>query len=146
MTSKLLIAVLIISVFPLLSYAQQKALTTSPQASVPARGAYVDANNNGICDYYEGSGTSYGYRRAGRNAAAPANGRGMAAGQARGAGQGNGWRRNMPTGQGRGLGPAKGWGRGLGPGQGQGMAPGGRYFVDSDNNGICDTYEKTGNK
>jgi hypothetical protein len=96
---------------------QQQAITP------PARGAYIDANNNGICDYYEAPGRFYRGGRRMANVQTP------------------GYRRGLAPGQGRGFGP--GQGRGLGPGQGRGLAPGGRYFVDEDKNGICDIYEKT---
>jgi len=57
-------------------------------------------------------------------------GAGKGPGAARGAGLGPGW--------GRGAGGA---GRGLGPGGGQGLAPGGPFFVDKDNDGVCDYYQ-----
>lgn len=66
-------------------------------------GNYVDADNNGICDYYE---TNRQFNRGGRrmgNATAP------------------GSRRGQAIGQGRGLRPEQG--RGLGPGQGKGPPP-----------------------
>lgn len=124
--------------------AQQQPAQQAQQAPVPqGRGAYVDANNNGVCDYYESPGTYYGYG-AGRGAAYAQGyyGRGYGAGAGRGMGRGGGLGRALPAGQGRGLGPAKGWGRGLGPGQGRGAAPGGPYFIDNNKNGVCDTYEQ----
>jgi len=57
-------------------------------------------------------------------------GAGKGPGVGRGAGLGPGW--------GRG---ACGTGRGLGPGGGQGLAPGGPFFVDKDNDGVCDYYQ-----
>jgi hypothetical protein len=113
--------------------AQNQSVIPSQQKDVQvSRGAYYDANKNGICDNFEvygrqgqgnGWGRGYGFR-GGRGAAAtqaPLNRRGLA------------------QGQGRGLGPA--YGRGYGPGKGRGLSPGGRRFVDADKNGICDLYE-----
>lgn len=143
MKARLFVTALIFSGLSVFLNAQDKTETQVQQTPVPAgRGAYIDANNNGICDYYENTGTYYGYGR-GRGVAAAGYGRGMAAGQGRGTGRGGGWGRALPAGQGRGLGPAKGWGRGLGPGQGQGLAPGGRFFIDANKNGVCDTYEQS---
>lgn len=125
MKTKLLSTLLVLFGLAIFADAQEKSLEQVQQTPVyPGRGAYIDANNNGICDYYESSTPYYGY------------GRGM------GRASGPGFRRGMGAGQGRGLGRAKGWGRGLGPGQGRGLAPGGRYFVDEDKNGICDIYER----
>lgn len=148
MKPKLFLSALLIFVLSVFVNAQDKPADQSQQTAVPpGRGAYVDANNNGICDYYEQPGTYYGYGRGvaagyGRGVAA-GYGRGVAAGYGRGRGAGPGWGRALPPGQGRGLGPAKGWGRGLGPGQGRGAAPGGRFFIDENKNGVCDVYEKT---
>ena len=91
---------------------------TTPQVT---RGMYVDADKDGVCDYY---GTRRLYNRNGQRMAGnavPGNRRGMAAGQGRGI--------------------ARGQGRGMGPGQGRGLAPGGRNFVDADKNGVCDYFE-----
>jgi len=130
MKTRFIIAVLALIAFTSLANAQDKGQTQAQQQSVtPApRGAYVDANNNGICDYYERPGIYYRYgRRMANISAARGNRQGLPVGQGRG--------------YGRGLGP--GYGRGLGPGQGRGLAPGGRFFVDEDKNGICDFYERT---
>lgn len=144
MNPKLLISIMVLFALAAFVNAQDKLVEQSQQATVPAgRGVYVDANNNGICDYYEQPGTFYRYGRGMRYMSAPGYGRGYAAGRGRGMGQGQGWGRGLAPGQGRGLGPAKGWGRGLGPGQGRGLAPGGRYFIDKNKNGVCDLYEKT---
>jgi len=140
MKSKLFLSALLIFVLSVFVNAQDKPAEQSQQTAVPpGRGAYVDANNNGICDYYEQPGRYYGYGRG----MAPGYGRGAGAGFGRGRGAGQGWGRALPPGQGRGLGPAKGWGRGLGPGQGRGAAPGGRFYVDANKNGVCDVYENT---
>jgi len=142
MRARIYITVLILSGLSILVNAQDKTVKQVPQTPLPAdRGVYVDANNNGICDYYENPGAYYGYGRGNRTAIGYGRGRGP--GQGRGNGPGGSARRALPPSQGRGLGPAKGWGRGLGPGRGQGLATGGRYFIDADKNGVCDTFEQS---
>lgn len=109
------------------------ALTTLAGAQDPGAGqkqqnvtgygqAYVDANNNGICDNFE-NGTSNGPKGQRRG-----NFRGCAMGQKQVSGPGQG--------QGQGQGPGMGQ-RGMRQGQGRG-----RNFVDADKNGVCDFYEK----
>ena len=103
-------------------------------------GMYVDANNDGICDNFQSNaGNRFG------------NGRGMGMGPAYVDTNNDGICDNIqnrtgnrPAGAAYGNGRS---GRGLGmalppeqrPGQGQGR---GRFFIDANNNGICDTYEK----
>lgn len=95
---------------------------TSAQNLVPERGkgngtcngtakgsAFVDANNNGICDTYE-SRSANGTLRKGK-------------------------------GTGTCDGTGKGKGKGLANGQGQGKGKG-KNFTDTNQNGVCDTYEK----
>jgi len=129
MKTKLLITGLTFVALTTLVNAQDKTTEQSKQATAPAgRGAYVDANNNGVCDYYE---TGRTYNNNGRrmgNAASSQN------------------RRGMKQGQGCGFGPGQGQGRGLGPGQGRGAAPGGRFYVDENKNGICDFREAPAKK
>ncbi len=123
MKTKLLITGLAFMALTAIVAAQDNTRGQAQQAPRQAgSGNYVDADKNGICDYYE---TNRQFNRGGRkmgNANATGNRRGQA------------------TGQGRGLRPEQG--RGLGPGQGKGLAPGGRYFVDENKNGICDLHEK----
>jgi len=124
MKMKLLITILAFFAMTAFANAQNKQATDQAQQSTAQvnRGTYIDADNNGVCDNFERTGNFRNGRRD-ANAVAPGN------------------RRGMQPGQGRGLGP--GQGRGLGPGQGRGQAPGGRFYVDSDKNGVCDYYEKT---
>lgn len=144
MKPKFFITVLFIFLLSCFVTAQTRSADQSQQTPVPpGRGVYVDANNNGVCDYYEQPGVVPGYGRRMVNARGGGYGRGYAAGYGGGRGAGMGYGRALPAGQGRGLGPAKGWGRGLGPGQGRGAAPGGRYFVDENKNGVCDVYEQS---
>jgi len=152
MHPKFLISILFLCALSTFVNAQNNSAEQSQQATVPAgRGVYVDANNNGICDYYEQPGTFYRYGRGMGYMSAPGYGRGYAAGRGRGLGPGQGWGRGLGPGQGRGRGLAPGQGRGLGPGQGRGLgpgqgrglAPGGRYFIDKNKNGVCDLYENT---
>ncbi len=124
MKTKVLITLIAFFALAMLANAQDKPAVKEQQNNVPAqRGVFIDANNNGICDNFERPGIYYRYGRRMMNAPGPGN------------------RRGLRPGQGRGLGP--GQGRGLGPGQGKGLAPGGRFYVDENNNGICDYYEKT---
>jgi len=118
----------------------QDQRTDTKQPVTPRQGyAWVDANNDGICDTYQRPGSYNRYGRGMGMAANPGGRRGM------GMATGQGGRMGMAVNQGRGLGPAaaKGYGRGLGPGQGQGLAPGGRFFIDEDKNGVCDYFEKS---
>ncbi len=88
--------------------------------------AFVDANNDGICDNIDNPGTT----RPGQGRFYNRGGRGY--GNCRGyayRGRGNGFR--------GGSGPVQG--RGMGRGQG-------RFYVDKDNNGVCDYFEGTAPK
>ena len=127
MKTKLFITAIAIAAVTTMASAQGKS-TAQDQKAVKQASAenYVDANNNGVCDYYEANGRNDG------------NGRRM--GNARGV-QG---RRGMAAGQGRGMRPAQG--RGMGPGQGKGLAPGGPNFVDENKNGVCDLRETPAEK
>ena len=139
MKTKLFITGLVFLTATILVSAQNQG-TDTRQPATPRQGyAWVDANNDGICDYYQGPGPYNRYARGMGMATSPGGRRGM------GMATGQGGRRGMAVSQGRGLGPAaaKGYGRGLGPGQGQGLAPGGRFFIDEDKNGVCDYFEKS---
>ncbi len=122
MKTKLFITVLaLIAITAMASAQQNNATQVQKPAAQPGRGAYIDADKNGICDYYETNGNfNRGGRRNGAASATPG-------------------RRGMAPGQGRGMRPAQG--RGMGPGQGRGLAPGGRFYVDENKNGICDLRE-----
>jgi len=111
----------LIALTAMASAQQNNASQVQKPVVQPERGAYVDADKNGICDFNETNGR---FNRAGRK-------NGITA-----ATQG---RRGQAPGQGKGLRLAQG--RGMGPGQGRGTAPGGRYFVDENKNGICDLRE-----
>ena len=122
MKTKLFITGLaLIAITAMVSAQQNNASQAQKQAAQPERGAYVDADKNGICDYYETNGSfNRGGRRNGAASATPG-------------------RRGMAAGQGRGMRSVQG--RGMGPGQGRGTAPGGRNYVDENKNGICDLKE-----
>lgn len=128
MKTKLLITGMAFMAFTTMVVAQEKTTVQTQNAVTQAgSGTYVDANNDGVCDYYETNGRQFnrrGQRMA--NASATPNRRGMAAGK------------------GRGLRPSQG--RGLGPGQGKGAAPGGINFIDEDKNGVCDLRETSPKK
>lgn len=92
--------------------AQTTGKTTSQSGPGKGQGtAWVDSNNNGVCDNYE-------------------NGTRMGRGQAAGKGQA------MRHGRGRGAGRAQGMAQGKGAGRGQGA-----NFIDENKNGICDYRE-----
>ena len=117
MKTKLLITAAALIVFTALASAQDKAANQDQQNTTNNRGvAWVDANNDGICDNFEA-------RRSG-------NFKGRGQGNMRGAGQGQGQGQRMGMGR-RGMGPC-----GMGQGQGNG-----RNYVDADKNGICDFRE-----
>ena len=112
MKTKLLITAAALIVFTALASAQDKAVNQDQQNTTNNRGvAWVDANNDGICDNFEARKSS-GLR-----------------------GNGQGYMRGGRQGQrmGMGMGPC-----GMGQGRGQGN---GRNYVDADKNGICDFRE-----
>lgn len=122
MKTKLFLTVIAFMAISVTAFSQNnQAVQDKNDATRPGMGYYADQDNDGVCDNY------------------PANR--MQAGNGRGQGYGHAaqGRRGMANGQGRGLRPSQG--RGMGPGQGKGMAPGGRYFIDKNNNGICDLRE-----
>jgi len=80
--------------------------------------AYVDANNNGICDNFENRMTTSPARNRNANCRRYAQGKQM--------------------GQGMGQGMGRGMGRGRRMAQGQRSG----NFVDANKNGVCDFYEK----
>jgi len=94
MKTKLIITGLTFLAFTTLSYGQNNATTPQPQ-NINRQGiAYVDSNNNGVCDNYEGRGSrAFRGRRAG-------NFNNYGQGQRRGQGQ-RGWGRGQGQGRGR---------------------------------------------
>lgn len=119
MKTKLFITAAALIVLTALANAQDKAVNQGQQNNSTNRGvAWIDANNDGICDNFEA-------RKSG-------NFKGQGQGNMRGAGPGQG--QGMGMGR-RGMGPC-GSGQGMGQRQGNG-----RNFVDANNNGICDFRE-----
>jgi len=115
MKTKLFITAVAFMVLTALASAQDKAANQEQQNTANNKGvAWVDANNDGVCDNFEA-------RRSG-------NFQGRGQGYMRGAGRGQGQRMGMGH---RGMGPC-----GMGQGRGNG-----RNFVDANNNGICDFHE-----
>ena len=114
MKTKLFIAAAALIIFTALADAQDKAANKDQQNTSNNRGvAWVDANNDGICDNFEA----------------------RKSGDFRGKGQGlmRGGRQGQGQGQGQGMGPCGMGTAGMGQGRGNG-----RNFVDADKNGICD--------
>jgi hypothetical protein len=146
MKTRIFLTLLAMMAFTVAANAQNTGADKSAPANTPTGVEYVDANNNGICDNFE-NGTS-NIQTGQRNWQF----RGQAPGV--GAGWGPGNRPGVGWGQGRG--PGAGWGpamrQGFGPGQGRGpvgMGRGrgmGRFYVDANNNGICDYFEQPVNK
>ena len=127
MKTKLFITALAIAAITTMASAQEKSAVQDQKAvTQSSAGDYIDADNNGVCDYYEANGRRNGNGRKMGNARAVHGRQGMAAGQ------------------GRGMRPAQG--RGMGPGQGKGLAPGGPNFADENKNGICDLRENPADK
>ena len=87
------------------------------------RTCYVDKNNNNICDRLE-NGTCVRNNRRGNN---------------------NCQRNAICDGTGRQAGKGKGRGCGLRDGSGRANGGKGTYYVDKNNNGICDNREATTN-
>ena len=115
MKTKLFITAAALMVLTALASAQDKAVNQDQQNTTSNRGvAWVDANNDGICDNFE-------TRKSG-------NFKGRGQGGMKGAGQRQGQRMGMGP---RSMGPC-----GMRQGRGNG-----RNFVDANNNGICDFRE-----
>jgi len=105
--------------------AQNNEVTKNQQTAPVTGRAYVDANENGICDNFENGTPAGPYCRRSANF----RGRGM--------GPGNWQGQNV---RGQGFGRGQGLDRGQGFGRGQGLGRG-RNFVDADKNGVCDFRE-----
>ena len=133
MKTKLFLTGLVFFAITALASGQQEAppVTNNNQTNRAQWGpAFVDANNDGICDNIDNPRTV----RPGQGRFYYRGGRGY--GNCRGyayRGRGNGFR--------GGYGPAQGRGMGRGMGRGQG-----RFYVDKDNNGVCDYFEGTAPK
>jgi hypothetical protein len=123
MKTKLFITGLALMALTTLSYAQEKTSAQSQQTATPVtRGAYVDADNNGVCDNFETNRAFNGKGRRMGNSSAVSGGQGFRKGQC------------------CGLGPCRGKGPDVGQGRGPAPKPG-RNYVDENNNGICDYRE-----
>jgi hypothetical protein len=118
MRTKLFITGLAFMAITTMVNAQNSEADKIPQNVNGSPSAFVDANNNGVCDNYENRTTTARGRR------------------------GNGFRKGCPMGQGRAQ-LGKGSGRGMGRGMGRG---GNMNFVDVDKNGVCDYYEASSKK
>lgn len=112
----------------------QKANTDAKQVPVSQRGVSAGTNDDGMNnnlelrrDYRPGQGRNF-YR----------GGRGNGPGRGLGPGMGNGYARTLGPVNGRGTGRAVGYNGGDGLGQGRGQ---GRFYSDTNNNGVCDYYE-----
>ena len=128
MKTKLFIAAAALIIFTALADAQDKAANKDQQNTSNNRGvAWVDANNDGICDNFEA----------------------RKSGDFRGKGQG--LMRGGRQGQRMGMGPCRMRTAGMGPcdmgasGMRQGRGNG-RSYVDANNNGICDFRETPAKK
>ena len=123
MKTKLFITAVTFMAFTVMASAQTTGQANTPAGQGKAQGAaWVDANNDGICDNYASG------ERQGRG---PGHGKGQ--GQAYGAGHG------QCKGQGQGLHHGHGKGQGAAAGNGQcGHEGKGPAFVDANNDGVCD--------
>jgi hypothetical protein len=127
MKTRLFFSAITFMALAVIASAQTAGQSGSPAGKARAQGsAWVDANNDGICDNYQ-SGVRHGR--------GPGNGQGQAAAAGRGSGPGKG--QGLHNGQGRRQSTAAGTGQGRGSGQGRfnGRGP---AFIDADNDGICD--------
>lgn len=119
--------------------AQTATPTDKPAGQGKAQGtAWVDANNDGVCDNYE-SGARQGRGQGNRHGNSIHNGRGRANGNGQGVAAGRGQRR----GNGQGAAAGSGLGRGNGQGRHNGQGP---AFVDANKDGVCDNLASTEKK
>jgi len=127
MKTRLFFTALAFMALTVIASAQTGGQAGKPAGQGNAQGAaWVDANNDGVCDNFTGG------TRQGRG---PGNGQGQAACTGRGPGHGKG--QGFHNGQGKGQGTAAGAGQGRGSGQGRfnGRGP---AFADANNDGVCD--------
>jgi len=129
MKTRLFFTVAAFMAVTVIASAQTTGQADKPAGQGTAQGAaWVDANNDGVCDNYESG------ARQGR-------GQGNRQGQAmhKGHGRGNGQCVAPGNGKGRGKGQGIAAGNGQRPGNGKGRHNGqGPAFVDANKDGVCD--------
>jgi len=125
MRTRLFFTALTFMALIVIASAQTTGQVNKPAGQGNAQGAaWVDANNDGVCDNYES-----GARQ----------GRGQGHGQAAAAGRGHGHGKGDGIHNGRGKGQGTAAGRGQGRGDGQGRYNGrGPAFADANNDSVCD--------
>lgn len=117
MKTRLFFAAVALMALTVAASAQTTDQTDKPAGNGKAQGAaWVDANNDGVCDNYEN---------------------GLRQGRGPGKGQGQAFHNGRGRGNGKGQGVAAGRGQARGNGQGRfnGRGP---AFVDANNDGVCD--------
>jgi hypothetical protein len=136
-TRLFLTAVAVIAMTTLVSAQDTQQSIAQTGRGRAAGNAWVDADNDGVCDNYE-NGTRMGHRAysAGANMTAANRGAGTGLGQGIRAGNGKGMSRGQAITGGRGMGRAQGTAPGRGRFNGRGPA-----YVDANNNGVCDNIE-----
>jgi hypothetical protein len=124
MKTRLFLTVATFIAMTLIASAQTKDKTNTPAAQDKDQGiAWVDANNNGVCDNFE-------------NGVRQGRGQRQGQGQAYQNGRVKGMGRTQGTARGKGMGRTQGTARGKGPGRNQGP-----NFIDENKNGVCDYRE-----
>jgi len=113
-----------------------------------AGNAWVDANNDGVCDNFV-AGTRMGRRQysASQNQADANRGPGRGQGLAQRPRNGQGHGPAMAAGRGAAMAAGRGAGRGQGIAQGKGRHNGqGPAFVDANKDGVCDNLQPSAEK
>lgn len=142
MKTKLFFTAVVLSAMTVIATGQtsQTAQQVQPGQGQAAGNAWIDSDNDGVCDNFE-NGTRPGRRAysAGENQAAVNRGPGKGQGLAQGP------RNGHPRGQ--GMMPGRGAGRGQGVAPGRGLHNGqGPAFVDANKDGVCDNLATTPEK
>ena len=148
MKTKLFFTAVVLSAMTVIATGQtsQTAQQVQPGQGQAAGNAWIDSDNDGVCDNFE-NGTRPGRRAylAGENQAAVNRGPGKGQGLAQGPRNGQGRHQRLAQGPGNGHPRGQGMMTGRGAGRGQGVAPGrglhngqGPAFVDANKDGVCD--------
>ena len=117
MKTKIFLTVILLIAATAMINAQAQGRGRSSATQNAPRVAWVDQDNNGVCDNFT---------------------RGNPGGQGKGAGKGNGTCDGTAKGKGTGKGNANGAGNGTGKGKGT-------KFADTDNDGVCDNFPQKSN-
>lgn len=122
MKTRLFLSAVVLTALTVVATAQTTNQTNAPAGQGRNQGtAWVDANNDGICDNFEKGTPAAKGRMNGQRA-----------------GKGNMQHRGQGIARGNGQGRSSGQGRGNGQGRFNGKGP---NFIDADKDGICDNVK-----